>query len=248
MMPEQAQSDPEIDQRSDIFSLGIVLYELLTGKRPFEGKSFYEIIYKTINIDPTAVKEHAPDISPDLELVVSRAISKKKEERFKTAKEFAEALLPSIKGKDSRTLDKQDKKKLDYLKRLPIFKHFQYSDLSDVIKISSWSFHDRGSWIIKQDDSDNNIYFLIQGKASLHLKGEVKPLEQGDCFGETAILYKMPRRAEVTANTNCVVMTINANILKQASDTIQVKFLREFYNLKILQLVETNLKLIKAGK
>lgn len=248
MSPEQAQSDPGLDHQSDIFSLGIVLYELLTGKRPFEGKSFYEIIYKIINIDPTALKEHAPDISPDLELVVNKAISKKKEERFKTAKEFAEALLPSIKGKDSRALDKQDKKKLDYLKRLPIFKHFQYSDLSDVIKISTWSFHDRNSQIIKKDADDNNIYFLIQGKASLHLKKEVKVLEQGECFGETAILYKMPRKAEVIADTNCVVMTINANILKQASDSIQVKFLREFYNLKILQLVEANLKLIKAGK
>ncbi len=248
MSPEQAQSDPGLDQRSDIFSLGIVLYELLTGKRPFEGKNFYEIIYKITNVDPAAVKEHAPDISPDLELIVSKAISKKKEERFQTAKEFAEALLPAIKGKDSRALDKQDKKKLNYLKQLPIFKHFQDSDLSDVIKISSWSFHDRGSWIIKQNDSDNNIYFLVQGKASLHLKGEVKLLEKGDCFGETAILYKMPRRKEVTADTNCVIMTINANILKQASDSIQVKFLREFYNKKILQLVEINLKLIRAGK
>ena len=73
-------------------------------------------------------------------------------------------------------------------------------------------------------------------------------MEQGECFGETAILYKMPRKAEVIADTNCVVMSINANILKQASDSIQVKFLREFYNLKILQLVEANLKLIKAGK
>jgi len=248
MSPEQAQSDPGLDHQSDIFSLGIVLYELLTGKRPFEGKSFYEIIYKTINIDPAALKEHVPDISPDLELVVSKAISKKKEERFQTAKEFAEALLPSIKGKDSRALDKQDKKKLDYLKRLPVFKHFQDSDLSDVIKISTWSFHDRNSKIINKDDDDNNIYFLIQGKALLHLTREVKQLEPGDCFGETAILYKMPRRAEVIANTNCVVMTINANILKQASDSIQVKFLREFYNQKILQLVETNLKLIRAGK
>jgi serine/threonine-protein kinase len=78
MSPEQAQSEPGIDQRSDIFSLGIVLYELLTGNRPFEGKNLYEIIYKIINTDPAALKEHAPDISHDLELVVSKAISKKK--------------------------------------------------------------------------------------------------------------------------------------------------------------------------
>jgi len=248
MSPEQAQSDTSMDHQTDIFSLGVVLYELLTGKRPFECKSFYETIYKIINVEPAAVKEYVPDISPDLELIINKAMSKKKEERFKTAKEFADALLPIIKGKDSRKLDKQDKKKITYLKRLPFFKHFQYSDLMDVIKISSWSFHDRHSWIIEKDENDNNIYFLVQGKASLHLKDEVKVLEQGECFGETAILYKMPRMAKVIADTNCVVMGINANILKQAPDAIQVKFLREFYNLKILQVVEANLKLIRAGK
>lgn len=248
MSPEQANSDTALDHATDIFSLGIVLYELLVGKRPFEGKNFYETIYKIANVDPVEIKALVPDISPDLESIVNKAISKKKEDRFKTAKQFAEALLPLIKGKDSRVLDKQGKKKITYLKRLPFFKHFQYSELMHVIKISSWSFHDRDSWIIEKDDNDNNIYFLVQGKASLHLHGEVKVLEQGECFGETAILYKMPRKAKVFADTNCVVMAINANLLKQAADAIQVKFLKKFYNLKILQLVDANLKLIRAKK
>ena len=143
-----------------------------------------------------AITAYVPDISPDLELIISKALSKK----------------------------------------------------MDVIKISSWSFHDRNSWIIKENDADNNIYFLVQGKALLHLKGEVKVLEQGECFGETAILYKMPRKAKVIADTNCVVMAINANLLKQSPDAVQVKFLREFYNIKILQLVDANLRLIRAGK
>jgi hypothetical protein len=61
-------------------------------------------------------------------------------------------------------------------------------------------------------------------------------------------LYKMPRKAAVIAETNCIVMAINANLLKQASETLQVKFLREFYNKKILQLVDANLKMIRFGK
>lgn len=248
MSPEQANSDVALDHQTDIFSLGVVLYELLTGKRPFEGKNLYETIYKIANVDPVAIREYNPDISPDLETIVNKAINKKKDRRFKTAKAFADALFPIIKGKDSSTLDKQDKRKITYLKRLPFFKHFQYSELMDVIKISSWSFHDRDTWIVEADENDNNIYFLVQGKALLHLKGEVKVLEQGECFGETAILYKMPRKAKVKADTNCIVMAINANILKQSADAVQVKFLREFYNLKILQLVEANLKLIRAGK
>jgi len=248
MSPEQANTDTTLDHQSDIFSLGLVLYELLAGKRPFEGKNFYETIYKIAHNDPVPITEYVPDISSELELIINKAISKKKDERFKTVKEFADALLPIIKGKDSRSLDKQDKKKIAYLQRLPFFQHFQFSDLMDVIKISSWSFHDRNSWIIEENDVDNNIYFLVQGKALLHLKGEIKVLEQGECFGETAILYKMPRKAKVIADTNCVVMAINANLLKQSPDAVQVKFFREFYNLKILQLVDANLRLIRAGK
>jgi len=248
MSPEQAKSGTGLDHQTDIFALGVVLYELLAGKRPFEGKNFYETIYKIANVEPVAISELVPDISPDLELIINKAISKRKEKRFKTAKDFADALLPIIKGKDSGPLDRQDKKKITYLKRLPFFKHFQYSDLMDVIKVSSWSFYDRNTCIIDKDDDDNNIYFLVQGKAVLHLKGEVKVLEQGECFGETAILYKMPRKAKVIADTNCIVMAINANILKQSPDAIQVKFLKEFYNLKILQLVEANLKLIRSGR
>lgn len=248
MSPEQARSDATIDHQSDIFSLGIVLYELVAGKRPFTGENLYEIIYKITNNDPLDISKYAPNIAPELEFIIHKAMNKKKDKRFKTAKEFADALLPIIKGKDSRNLDKQDKKKISYLRRLPFFKHFQYSDLMDIIKISSWSFHERNSSITKNDENDNNIYFVVQGKALLHLKSEVKELEQGECFGEAAILHKMPRKAKVLANTNCVIMAINANILKQAADALQVKFLREFYNKKILQLVDANLKLIRTGK
>jgi CRP-like cAMP-binding protein len=97
------------------------------------------------------------------------------------------------------------------------------------------------------DLNDNNIYFLIQGRAKLDLKGDTHVIQQGECFGETAVLYKMPRNATVTADSNCIVMAINAHLLKQASEALQVKFLREFYNKKILQLVDANLKLIRAG-
>ncbi len=248
MSPEQGRADSDIDHQSDIFSLGVVLYELLSGKKPFTGNTAFEVINSIIKVDPVEIREYVPDISSDLEFVIKRAINKNKEDRFKSAKEFAEALLPIIKGKDSGVLDKQGKKKIAYLRRLSFFKHFQFSELADVIKISSWSFHDRSSLIVNPDDTDNNIYFLVHGKAFIHLKREVKVLDLGECFGETTILYKMPRHAKVFADTNCVVMSINANILKQAPDVLQVKFLREFYNKKILQLVEANLKLIRSGK
>ena len=248
MSPEHAGSGSTVDPQSDIFSLGIVLYELLSGRKPFGGKNLNEKIYSILKLEPVPIGRLVPGIASDLEYIVHKALNKKKAKRFKTVKAFAETLLPIIKGKDSGALGKHDKKKISYLKRLSFFKHFQYTELMDVIKISSWNFHDRKASIVVPDENDNQIYFLVRGKAKLHLKGDVKYIEQGECFGETAVLYKMPRKAEVFADTNCIVMAINASLLKQAADALQVKFLREFYNIKIMHLVDANLKMIRAGR
>jgi serine/threonine-protein kinase len=248
MSPEQTGTGGIVDQQSDIFSLGVVLYELLSGKKPFKGKTVAETFYNINHVEPTVIGEVVSGISADLEDVIHRTIDKRKDKRFQSVRDLAGALLPIIKGRDSGTLDRQDKKKIAYLKRLSFFKHFQYSELMDAIKISSWSYHERKTRIFGKDDKDNHIYFLVQGKARLYVNKEVKLLEQGECFGETAILYKMPRTAEVIAETNCIVMAINANLLKQSNEALQVKFLREFYNKKILQLVDANLKLIQVGK
>ena len=248
MSPEQAGSGETVDQQSDILSLGVVMYELLSGKKPFFGNNVAELIHRIIRVEPVPISKHLPDVSIDLEQIVYRAMEKKKSDRYGSALELAEALLPFIKGEDSVQLDKQDKKKIAYLKRLPFFKHFQYSELMEAIRISSWSFQDRQTRIIREDENDNTIYFLVQGKARLHIRGKMKVLEPGECFGETAVLYKMPRKAAVMAETNCIVMAINANLLKQASEKLQVKFLREFYNKKIMQLVDVNLTMIRAGR
>ncbi len=248
MSPEQASGAASVDQRSDIFSLGVVLYELLAGKKPFEGKDARETAYRISKIEPAPLKKYIPGIRSGLEYIVQRALEKDKIDRYQSILELAGALLPIIKGKDSSQLDKQDQKKIDYLKRLLFFKHFQYDELMEILRISAWSYLDRHMQITGSDPNDNNIYFLIQGRARLDLKGDTHVLQQGECFGETAVLYKMPRKATVIAESNCVVMAINANLLKQASEALQVKFLREFYNKKILQLVDANLKLIRKAR
>ncbi len=246
MSPEQASGSNKIDARSDIYSLGVVMYELLTAKRPFTGDNYYQIIYQIVNKKPESISKYVSDISPEIEKIVQKAMSKDPGKRFKSSKLFADALHGVIKGSDSTVLNKLDKKKLSLLKQINFFTHFQDSDFSELIKISSWKHYEQSAWIIDEKISSiSNIYIVIIGKVLVFLGEDIKILKQGDFFGDTSILYDIKSRIKIMADMDCILMIINANLLNKAPDSLQVKFLREFYKNKTLQLVKTNLKIIQ---
>ena len=85
-----------VDHRSDIFSLGVVLYEMLTGKAAFKEKTTSQTLASVIHKDPVLPSEINPDISPDLEQVVLKALKKDKRERIQRTKEFITALEDAI--------------------------------------------------------------------------------------------------------------------------------------------------------
>ena len=91
MSPEQVQGQP-IDARADLFAVGIVLYQLLTGKRPFDGDTDFAIIQQIVNHTPAAPSSFNSLLPASIDAVVAKALTKKRDQRFATAQDFALAL------------------------------------------------------------------------------------------------------------------------------------------------------------
>ena len=91
MAPEQ-MSGRQGDARSDLFSLGVVLYSMITGFRPFQGNSAKTVVFKVMNIDPVPVTSLQSNVSPELDAIVSRAIAKDPDERYSSGAELARAI------------------------------------------------------------------------------------------------------------------------------------------------------------
>lgn len=97
MSPEQVQGF-NVDHRTDIFSFGVLLYELISGQSPFKGLHETAIIYEIVNVDPEPVSIVKPDLPPDLDAILLECLAKEPDERYQSAKEI---------GKDLRKLKRE---------------------------------------------------------------------------------------------------------------------------------------------
>jgi serine/threonine-protein kinase len=91
MSPEQF-AGKKVGGRSDLFSLGVTLYEMLTGERPFQGDSIATIMYQITHSPPPPLTDHMPNIPPVFQAVIEKALAKDPDQRFQTGEDFAAAL------------------------------------------------------------------------------------------------------------------------------------------------------------
>ena len=101
MSPEQIQG-LKVDGRTDLFSAGVVLYQFLTGHKPFHGGGVYTLARKILHDDPPAPSAVVPSLAPEYDALIARALAKRPEDRYQTAREFSEALNGLLKAGLSR--------------------------------------------------------------------------------------------------------------------------------------------------
>jgi serine/threonine-protein kinase len=92
MAPEQARGDSGLDQRVDLWAVGVLMYEALTGRRPFVATNYNALLVKILTSRPRPVQKIAPQIPDAVAAIVDKALSKLREDRYQSAREFSEAI------------------------------------------------------------------------------------------------------------------------------------------------------------
>jgi eukaryotic-like serine/threonine-protein kinase len=106
MSPEQLRSSKNVDARTDIWALGVVLYELLTAARPFEGQSLVELVRRISEEEPTPIGRLRPDVPPALEIAVMRCLQRDPDDRFANVAELGLAIAPFGTGRATKEVDR----------------------------------------------------------------------------------------------------------------------------------------------
>lgn len=227
--------------QTDIFSLGVVMFELLTGAKPYHGDSEIAVVYQITQGTPKSLRKVRPDVTESLELIVGKCLEKNPAERYASGNQLAQDLIASFDHLRNLRDEVNQEEKLVIIKKIPFFEEFSNSELTEVMKATDWVRFDRGSIIIHEGELDDCFYVLISGKATVRKKFQVlASLKAGDCFGEMAYLGKSRRTATITADSDVILMKLNASVIDQTSISTQLRFYKIFSKTLIGRLVRTS--------
>jgi len=250
MSPEQVQED-EITNQTDLFSLGIVAYEMFTGHHPFGGETFSSLIHKVINEDPTPMSRYRVDLPDLLERIIFKALEKSPQRRYRTGLDFASELSMLFTHLDQPQTDIPAQEKFNLVKDLDFFRGFPDSEIWEIIRASVWHEVEQDEIIVQEGDVDDAFFILIAGRVEVSKDGQLlSELGEGHCFGEMGYLNRIKRTASVTALKPVTLMKVNSTLIEQVTQDCQLRFYKVFLRVLIDRLSSTNemaVKSLRAG-
>jgi serine/threonine protein kinase len=228
MSPEQVQS-AEITPRSDIYSLGAVMYELLTGFRPFRANNLSKLLHQIIYATPPPIHTLRADIPEEIETIVTRSLLKDPTQRYQNGLELAGALTQvyqTLRNQHER-IDK--KERFDLLRRLRFFHEFSHSEIWEILRASEWREYEAGEAIIREGEMDDRFYIIVSGEVTVQSgRREIGVLGGGNCFGETSYVRGARRTATISARSQTTLVRVSSTLLEQASSSCQLRFNKVF--------------------
>jgi serine/threonine protein kinase len=245
MSPQQVK-ELSLNHQTDIYSLGVVLFQLLTGRLPFQASNNYSLIYHVINSEAPPPSRYRPEVTPDLDAIVARAMSKALEGRYPTWEEFAFDLANAFGSLSSRVDVIPDSEKFNTLRSLDFFRPFSDVTLWEVLRITNWHRFPKETVLIREGEVGTSFFVLAAGEVKITKQDRLlNVLRKGACFGEMAHLTKhdFVRTASVAALSQVTVIEIRSERLQQASESCRQQFDGAFLAMLVDRLALANTRL-----
>ena len=236
MSPEQVQSE-ELTPRSDLYSLGAVMYELLTGFRPFRADNLSKLLHQIVYATPPPIHTYRDDLPEELENVVATTMLKEPGKRVSSGAAMAAELTRVYKDLRQKYDSFDNQEHFDVLRSLTFFHEFSHAEIWEVLRASDWHDYKGDEDIVKEGEIDDRFYIIVTGKVVVQANGSsLGALSNGDCFGETSYVRGAKRQASIQADGAVTILRVSSTLMEQASSACQLRFNKVFLRALIKRL------------
>ena len=228
MSPEQVQG-LELDARSDLYSLGAVMYEMLCGQRPFRAGALGKLLRQVVQSEAESLRSIRPEIPEELEEVVKRALQKEPNNRYRTGTEFAAELTRVHQKLRSSQAEIDDEERFAVMRKLRFFHDFSHGEIREVMRAGVWTECQPGESVLRPGDIDDRFYIVVSGTVRLSRGGDIiGRVPAGGCFGEAGYAEGSRRDTVVEAESAVTMLKVTATLLEQSSVSCQLRFHKVF--------------------
>jgi serine/threonine protein kinase len=246
MAPEQLQrGEPTL--HSDMYSLGVVLYELLVGRRPFTADKLETLVQKILQTEAVPPSEVKPGLPREIDAVVMRALKKDPGQRYGTWAHFGVEIskVMSLVIPASAIPDSEKYLALSKVEMLQLLGDAEFWELAGAAK---WARIDKDKVIVREDTPGKSFYFLAKGQAKVTKQGRLlNMIHEGECFGEMAFIRggEEPWHATVESMTEVVIAEFQPVTLDRMSQSAQLHLTRALVRNVVERLALANTRLAR---
>jgi serine/threonine protein kinase len=245
MSPEQAREE-EVTSQTDIYSLGVVAYELLTGKAPFAANGLSKLINQILHENPTPMRNLRPEIPEGLERIVAKAMAKTLDERYQSGQEMAADLAGVFSHLDEPAAAPPDESKYQTVRALRFFNEFSDDEVHEVVAAADWKQFQPLDSIVDEGTLEHSFFIIVSGDVAVVKNAkQISTLSKGDCFGEMSYVSRTQRSASIVAISDVELLRVDAALMEKASTATQLRFNQIFLRTLIERLTSTSEELAR---
>ena len=246
MSPEQIRGE-QLTFHSDMYSLGVVLYELLTGQRPFTADNMDGLVKKITEAQPAPPTKLRAELPREIDAILFRALAKTPEQRYPTWTEFSLALTNLVEKMLPPGVI-PDSEKYVALKRVPMLSGLSDSELWELALAGKWSEVPAKRTIVKENDKGQSFFLVGKGQVKVTRQGRLlNTLDACECFGEMAYIRggEMPRHATVESATDLLLAEFDPETLAKMSVSAQLHLTRALVRNLVDRLETANTRMAR---